>query len=184
MEFSTNRRLAVIVLIVVVCLFSVIGVNGSLAKLSDKIGQGFYDGVENRDGYVEKSIQSHLDNIADAANGLVTLGKSIGIKEADELSAARIALIEGKTVSEKFDSFTKVVSLSETVANGLLLSSRMPVNADALEYYASTVQNAARAIGQLGYNDTVDEYYNKTLRTFPVSLFRPFITADGPEYFR
>ena len=70
MEFSTNRRLAVIVLIVVVCLFSVIGVNGSLAKLSDKIGQGFYDGVENRDGYVEKSIQSHLDNIADAANGL------------------------------------------------------------------------------------------------------------------
>lgn len=184
MEFSTNRRLAVIVLAVAFCLFTFIGVNRSLSDLADKIEQGFYDGVESKDGYTEKSVQSHLDNIIDAANGLVTLGSSGGAPSADKLSEARVSLIESRSVSDKFAGFESVVSLAKSVSDELLLSSRFPVNADALEYYTSTIENAARAISQLSYNDKVDEYYGKTLKTFPVSIFGIFITADGPEYFK
>jgi len=181
MEFSTNRRVALIVLIVSVCLFTVIGVNKSLSKVAADITQGFYDGVENNEGYTEKSIQSHLDNVANAANGLsaILLDKTVG----DTLKVQRNELLNAATLHEKY---TALEAIYNTVSE-ILLSSQLPYDskdADAFSYYISTLTGAYRAIGLLSYNDKVDEYYNRTLKTFPVSILSLVLSPDGPEYFK
>ncbi len=186
MELSTNRRLAAIILAVVICVFSGIGVNRSLSSLSSDIEKTFYDGVYNDgEGYLEKSVQSHLDNKVDAANGLITVDQSPGAPTVvEDLKEARYALMESKTIAEKYAADKLVTECSEKVYDALSAKELTDQQKKMLDYYITTIRGADNAISKLSYNEKVDEYYNKTLKSFPVSVFRFLISADGPEYFK
>ena len=185
MNLSTNRFLAVIVLVCVVVIFTPIGVIRSVSALASDIEEGFYNGVYNdEEGYTEKSIQSHLDNRANAANGLLTLSSQLGITDSayNDLQSARYALIDSVTISDRFSANELIAKHSEEVYD---LISGMELTEDQqqmLDYYMQTLRGAQTAIEGLSYNDTVSEFYDKTLKTFPVSLFSPFLKT-GPEYF-
>ena len=184
MDFSTNRRLAVIILIIVICVFTLVGVNRSLSALASDISKGFYDGVYNdSEGYLEKSIQSHLNNRIDAANGMITMDVPAASDELDALRQARYALMNGETVKDKYEANVLLTECSERAYEALTASSLTDEQATMLGHYISTLRSADKAIEKLSYNDKVDEFYNKTLKTFPVSAFRVLISVDGPEYF-
>ena len=180
MELSTNRSVARIVLIVVLCLFTVIGINRSLKKVASDIEAGFYNGVKNADGYTEKSIQSHLDNVADASNGLASVLADSDTEKA--FQSSRYALLDAKTYHEKYEALTEITDAVEK----LLLSSKIQYTEgteEAFAYYTNTILQAKRAVESLSYNETVSEYYEKTLKTFPISILRLAVLTDGPQYF-
>lgn len=189
MEFTTNRRLAVIILAAVIYIFTFIGVNRSVSSLVSDIRDSFYSGVYNKDeGYTEVSIQSHLDNRIDAANGLCTMasGYSDLSEYVEALKDARYELMNKGTddISGKYSANAALTEASEALYEKLAEMDLSKDEEEMLQYYISTLRGAESAIEKLSYNDEVAEFYEKTLKTFPVSVFVPIISVDGPEYFR
>lgn len=188
MGFTVNRKAAVLILAAVICVFTCIGVNRSVSALAGDIEDSFYNGAENSDGYTEASIQSHLDNRIDAANGLCTMAAQYPDMSgaADGLQNARYELMEKSRddIKGKFQANEKLTQ-SAGVLISLLKSEDLSQDQNQmLDYYISTFEGADSAIEKLSYNSSVDEFYNKTLKSFPVSLFSPVLSVDGPEYFK
>lgn len=186
MDFTTNRRIAVIVLLLVMVFSTFFGVGRSLQKEASDIAGHFESGAYNEEGkYTEKSIQSHLNNRVNAANGLLTLsGQFSGVVPAAEnLSEARLALIGAGTPSEKYAANEDMSVYSEQLCEVLENMALSSDQQEMLDYYISAMRGAQSAIEKLSYNKEVDEFYNRTLRSFPASLFTSFIDIEGPEYF-
>lgn len=188
MGFTVNRKVAVLVLAAVICVFTYIGVNRSVSALAGDIEDSFYTGAENAEGYTEASIQSHLDNRIDAANGLCTMAAQYpGMSDAvNSLQSARYELMEKSRddITGKFQANEKLTESADALVSLLEAQDLSQDQQQMLDYYTSTLEGAENAIGKLSYNTAVDEFYNRTLKSFPVSLFSPLLSVEGPEYFK
>jgi len=190
MDFSTNRKLAVLVLIVSIIAFTFFGAARSIRAESKKVTELFYEGAKNEEGYTEKSIQHHLDNIIDSANGLLTVDGMFSrvLEEAENLKNARVQLMEAENLEDKYLAYIDTVKYAEDVYNILCgsfaasSSSSQKEMREMIDYYITQIRGADNAISKLSYNNAVSSYY-RDISQFPASVFSDLFGIDGPEYF-
>ena len=93
------------------------------------------------------------------------------------IAIRKIAAIFTYAANEDMSVYSE--QLCEVLENMALSSDQQ----EMLDYYISAMRGAQSAIEKLSYNKEVDEFYNRTLRSFPASLFTSFMDIEGPEYF-
>ena len=185
MDISTNRKLASVVLIAAIVIFSLFGASRSLRAEAGRVSDMFYNGAENPDGYAEKSIQYHLDNIVDAANGFLAVDGQFSrtVLSAENLRGARQSLIDAKTLPEKYEAYKNTVSYGKELYGVLSAAELSKDQKQMLEYYNTELLGAANAIDKLSYNREVAQFYNDTTAHFPASFFAGLFKIEGPVYF-
>ena len=173
MEFLKKPKTAVAVLVAVVIVFSLIGVNLSVARQADKVGGVFDERL---------GIGFQLEEQRKAAMSLYSFGAGIDAvsEEYDALRSA--ASLEAETMDEKYEAFLAIGEAYPAFVKKLSESDAQ-YNRDAVESLARTLDGAESAISKSGYNSAVMSFYSDVLGVFPVNVLRPIIFCDMPEYF-
>lgn len=187
MELFKNRKVAAGILALVIILFTILGINRSLWSLSSSIEDLFYDGIYNSDDrYNAPSISSQLDKRINAAMGLITVGNHYEAlaSQTEALRSARIELLDAKTLPAKYAANEKMENTYPELLHALASYSGLSSeDKAAVESYASTLSGAQAVIENSSYNEKVQEYYNETIRAFPLNILNPLVFVDGPDYF-
>ncbi len=182
MSILKKRSAASTVLVVVVLLFTVIGMNRSVARAAAKTEKMFYEGVYLAgDDYTEKSIESQLNNRISAANGLLTLVSDLESLSAETvaLRSAREELIRADTIGKKYDANKKLESAYKALA------SAMPIDiasTSAAKSYLSNLSGAQHVIERSAYNDEAKKT-NDSLIGGVLYPLRFLIFTDFADYF-
>ena len=184
MKALKNRKIAVLISVVVIVLATLFGVNKSLACMSRDIEQMFYDGVYLKsEGYTQPSLDSQLEKISAAALNLATLLQDHPelTSAAEDVLWARRTLLDAESIRYKGRAllwmdgiFTTLVTLAGRMTD---LSER---EVDAVAEYAQTFEGASTFVyGTLApsYNSKVDGFYNER------STIAAFVSNKAPEYF-
>ena len=163
MELLRNRGFALLVAVVVAVSALIIGTNRTSDRYASKIEESFYSGVYiNAENYTQRSIDSHLNNCADAALGLATMMGAYPelADKADELLTARRELLAAESIKQKGlagkltrDRFSQLLDAATSAG----LSKR---DVDAATEFFSTFSGALTAISGSRYNDKVNEYFD------------------------
>ena len=185
MKFLKNRKIAILITVVVAVAATLIGVNRSLSRLSRDIEQMFYDGVylesEKRQ---QQSIDSQIEKISATALNLATLLENHPGLESESASVlnARKDLINAGSIRDKGSALSKL----ENAFNGLVTATdSIPDLGEresaALAEHRKTYDGASIFIeGSLApeYNSKVDDFYRDR------SFFAALISRAAPDYFR
>lgn len=184
MEKLKTRSTATAIAVVIVILATIFGVHRSVNAQVKKAENAFFTGVYLEDeGYYEKSIESQLEQRANAANGILSIAAGIdSIKdETDDLRKARESLLEATKYSAKYNANEKLQKAYEKLLP-VLEKQEFPENmSSALKSYCTTMNGAQTVIERSHYNDSIDEFKHDTLGTFPVSLLKYIAFTDAPE---
>ena len=179
-----KRSTAVLIAVVVILLGTLFGVHRSVNKETAKIDAQFYNGVYLKDAkYTQPSIQSQLDKRADAALGLLSVAHQYVYLDdaAQKLRAAREALLDADTISEKYAANSKLENAWKQVYESLV------AHADdvppSIESYVSTLSGAQGIIEKSDYNNTVNDFRSGTLGAFPINILKHLALVDYPAYF-
>ena len=185
MSVLKNRKIAVLVAVVVIVVATFFGVNASVSRLTGDIERLFFDGVYiESEGYMQPSINSQIAKQADAALNLATLLQIYpGWESASEAGLnARRVLLDAEGISEKsraqHEMEQALVILVEATYRSTELGER---EIDAVAQHWKSYQGASGYIeGTLApdYNNKVDEFYNQ------LSIIAALITGIAPEYYR
>ena len=178
-----NRKIAILVTVVVVVLATFLGVVSSVGNHVRNIEAMFYDGVYlDEEGFTEPGINSHLENSANAALGFsMLMADSVLGAEAEALAAARRELLAADSISEKYtanENMRLSFSVLLTATERLELTDR---EMEAIERYASSFAGAQTAIERSGYNMEVKNYLDDV--SVIAQLFMPFVFASPPQLF-
>lgn len=191
MAFLKKRSTAILVFAVVFILASLFAINRSLGEKAEEVRDQFADGVYDEvAGYKRSSIKSQLDVRAAASQNLISVGSRYAdaAAETSALRTARTELVNGleakkmspkylfaanKSLQEAFDALdVKLRAVS-------LTSSQKTIVADS----ETRMQNAARVIGEAGYNEAVRGFDRKTLSRFPTNFLKTIAFLKEPELF-
>lgn len=186
MELLKKRSTASLILAAVIVVTTILGVHFSLERQAGKIEDMFTDGVYlEKDDYVQPSISSHLDARMNAAVGLAsTASKYPEVKaEEDALREARRELVDAETIGEKYSANSKLEKVWPLLADALSAQQLNETDAEAFEYYSSTLSGAQKAIENSSYNEKVAQYRDGILGAFPISVLRFVSFASEPEFF-
>lgn len=194
MTFLKKQSTAITITVIVAVLFSFIGCSLSLSRQAGKVEDMFTDGVFlEEENYMQPSIQSQLDNSADAVLGLITVCNHYSELqlEAKALAEARQDLLDAKSPNEKYIAYTHYYrtasDLAELLKDGTIITDGELIveltedDYEAFKSYASTITGANGVIEKSEYNKKVTEFI-RTRKTFPANIFGIF--ADEPDYFQ
>ena len=158
MTVLKNRKIAVLITIVVVALTTLISVNRSLMRLSRDIERMFYDGVYlESDGYTQPGIDSQIKKHAEATLGLATTLTNypeLGDR-ADEVLRSRRELLDAGSISDKsicFWAMSRNVHSLIQAASDISLTER---DMEAVSSYSATITGAEEFIKGSAYNQAV-----------------------------
>ena len=184
MTFLTNRRIAVLISVVVAIVATLVAVNRSMTHLSRDIERMFYDGVPlEREGYTQPSIDSQLKKHADATLGLATIlvNYSELHDDAENVLRLRRELLDAESIGEKSLAFLMmsraVYSLSQ-VASEVAMTEQ---DKEALSQYSSTINGAEAFIRDSAYNQTNTARWNERSAIARIICF--FVPVREPEAF-
>ena len=151
MEFFKKRSTAAVILVLVIIVFTVLGINLSAARVVRAAERQFYDGVYIKsEKYTETAIETHLEKKEEAALGLLSL--NYGTKEQQNaLRDARDKLLSARTISEKYAANQALEEAWHPVAEWMTLLSVLPP--ESAKTYVSTLEGAQSAIEKSSYND-------------------------------
>ena len=184
MSVFKDRKIAVLIAVVVIVLATLLGVRGSLSRLSRDIELMFYDGVYmERDGYTQPSIDSQLKRHADATLGLATV--LMGYQEledsAEEVIRLRRVLLEADAIGDKSFAFWNmsryVYSLTQAAAD-VALSER---DLEAVSSYSATITGAEGFIRDAAYNQESNRLWNE--QSFIARIISMLIPIKQPGMF-
>ena len=194
MTFLKKQSTAIAITVIVAVLSSFLGCSLSLSRQAGKVENMFTDGVFlEEENYMQPSIQSQLDNSADAALGLITVCNHYPELQLDAkaLAEARQDLLDAKRPDEKYIAYSHYYrtasDLSELLKEGTVITDGELIieltedDFEAFESYASTIKGANGVIEKSEYNSKVTEFV-RTKRSFPANIFGIF--ADEPDYFQ
>ncbi len=163
---------------------TLIGVHRSVNGETSKIEAQFYNGVYLKaDKYAQPSIQSQLDQRADAALGLIAEAKSYVFASdvTDQLRASREVLLNAETLAEKYEANMGLENAWKQVYE--TLAAHADDLTPAVQKYVSTLSGAQSVIEKSDYNRLATEFRHKTLSAFPVNILKGLAFVDYPEYF-
>jgi hypothetical protein len=179
-----NRRIAILLTVVVAVVATLFGVHRSLTRASRDIERMFYDGIYLKDdGYLRPGINAQLGNMAESALNVATLLQRYPKLEAksESLLSARRELLRAHSIDGKSSACTK---MGEALYD-LLISARdadlAEGDAAAVARYFSDYKGAEIYINFAPYNDKVVEYKNG--KNFIASALGAFMNVKDPGYF-
>ena len=185
MSIFSRRKTAWLLLAAVAVVFTVIGINRSVASQAKKVESSFYTGVyDTAAGYRRPAVDAQLTSRINAALGLVTCCSGVEevAGEADALRAAREALLNAATIEQKYEANRQLESAWLVLASAMQ-EHGMDLSDDAVADYISTLSGAEAMIEQSGYNAGVSAFYETVMGTLPVRMLRFLIFVDMPVYF-
>ena len=182
MKVLAERKIAILITVVVAVAATLFGVQRSLARLSRDLERMFYDGVPH-DGYVEPGIDSHLDDYADSAMRIAMILKGYPelTESADLTLSWRRELLDAVSISDKsftFGRLSSTVYMMTKAAESVDLSQR---DEEALAQFLTTFNGAEAAIKNSRYSQTVSEEWSK--QSAITKILRIFIPARAPGMF-
>lgn len=184
MSSLKKRPTALLIFVAVIIIGTLFGVHRSVNKETAKIEAQFSEGVYLKDEkYTQPGIQSQLDKRADAALGLLTVANKYAFLEdvAQQLRMAREELLDADMIGEKYTANEKLeVAYKQLYETLVAHGDDVPASVDS---YISTLGGAQGVIEKSGYNQTVDDYRNKTLNAFPVNILKNLAFVNYPAYF-
>jgi len=184
MKVFFNRKFAVLICVLVVVLATLLGVRGSLSRLSRDAEAMFYDGVYLKDeGYVQPGIDSHLNKRMDEALNFATLmeGYPELAGDTEALLSARRALKDAASIKGKYSENEKLQRTFLAVADkamGLRLSEG---DRAEVERCLSSFSGAQTAIQNSRYNQQAKSYADSA--SFLVRIIKPFLFVSSPQTF-
>jgi len=184
MRLLGNRKIAVLITIFVIILATLFGIGRSLNRLARDVEAMFYDGVYlERDRFTQPGINSHLENITQAALDCSSVFASHAelSKESEGLMLARRDMLEAGSISEKYAAYEIIVkAFSEFIskANAVELSDR---DFSSVAQYTDTFTGAKGAIESSSYNAKVRSYMDDA--SFIVFFLKPFLFVNPPQAF-
>ena len=189
MAILKNRRIVILIAVVVACLETIFGVYRTSARYTRDIEAMFYDGVYLKDeGYTQPGIDSHLNNAANAALGFATLVEKYhpGLQhQAGELISARREFIAAKSIGEKSSAYSAMSSrfyeLFRAVSENPDIGLPEHVFSEPTIKYVETFSGANSAFSSSEYNVRVSEYLDG--RSFLMRFIGALAPVREPEYF-
>lgn len=184
MKLLKNRKIAIVITVIVVLLATLFGVGRSLNRLAANTERMFYDGVYlEGQGFTQPAINTHLENIAQAALDCASVfaNHSDLYNQSEALRIARREFLDADGISEKFaayvglyDAFTAFFSAVETAG----LSDR---DREIAAQFSSTFSGAVTAISNSEYNDRARNFMDGVSGF--AQLLRPFAFVTPPQVF-
>jgi len=184
MKLLKNRKIAILITVFAIILTTLFGVGRSLNRLAKDVEDLFYDGIYlERDGFTQPGINSHLENITQAALDCSSVFANLAelSKESEGLILARRDMLEAGSISEKYSAyeiikraFSEFISKSDT----LELSDR---DLSSVALYAGTFTGAVGAIESSSYNARVKSYMDDA--SFIVFFIKPILFVNPPQAF-
>ena len=179
-----NRKVAILIAVIVVILATMLGVSRTSSRYTRKIEAMFYDGVYLKDeGYTQPGMYSHIRNCADAAIGLATLmGNHPELAhETGKLIVAQQTLMDAYSLSSINSAYIKMVDsfyVLKSATAGVVISDRETA---AMEQYSNLLTGAQKAMAGSRYNDTVTEYLDG--RCALMQVIGLLVPTKTPHYF-
>lgn len=180
MAFFKNRKVAAILMVVLILGSALGGAKRSLEKLRQEAEQVFYQGADG-DGL---GIQNDLDERAKLAYNLVTVAKRCLPEDRQEITqtlAARDALLYAKDIHEKYRA-----NLELTEATEALYQAMEGLSADDEKFRIrlhTDLQSRNDTISHDPYNRTAEEF-NRKLDAFPANLLGGLTGVKDAPLFR
>ena len=183
MKLLKNRKIAIIITVVVVVLAILFGVTRSLNRLAADIESMFYDGVFLEDqNFTQPALNTHLENLAQAAlDGASFFANHPELSsEADGLRMARRELIDASSFMDKSEAFNNLARAFSDfhLASMIELSDR---DLETRNQFIDTFNGATTAIQNSAYNDVAVSRWNDVSGF--AKLLRPFLPVDPPQTF-
>jgi len=183
MTLLKNRKIAIIITVVVVLLAILFGVTRSLNRLATDIESMFYYGVFLEDqGFTQPALNSHLENLAQATLDSVSIFANHPelSNVAEDLRMARRELIDASNIMDKNEAFHNLdrAFLNFWDASLIELSDR---DLEARNQFIDTFNGATTAIQNSAYNDVAVSKWNNVSGF--AQLLRPFLPVDPPQTF-
>jgi hypothetical protein len=185
MSFLKKKPIALLLTVLVVVVSTLLSVHMKLGSKCQSISDGFYDGVEFN-GYKQKSLDSHLKNVAAYADGLVTIARNYELDTddvEDASDALKLALRysrgDASYIYFEYQELMKAVASLQDHLSRTELSER---DADGVAQYTSSLIGAQSAMESAGYNESVREFLRSYDR-FPSDILGRLAGVQWPEYF-
>jgi len=184
MKILKDRRIAILITIIVVVLATLLGVRGSLVRLSRDAERMFYDGVNlKEEGYTQPGIDSQLRNRMNSALGFASL-----MEKHPELEGAAGALLSARRELLDANSIKGMYSANESMQRAFVellekaekfgLSNK---EREDMERYSATFQGAQTAIRNSHYNQRAQSFMGDA--SILARLMKPFLFVPGPQVF-
>jgi len=184
MRLLKDRKIAILITVFVIVLATLFGVGRSLNRLARDVEAMFYDGIYlERDGFTQPGINSHLENITQAALDCSSMFANHAelSKESEGLMLARREMLEARSISEKYTAYVitqKAFSEFISKVNTVDLSDRDLVS---VALYTDTFTGAMGAIESSSYNTRVRSYMDDA--SFITFFLKPFVFVNPPQAF-
>ncbi len=185
MGFFKKRTGALLLTAIMVLVSTGVSVNVKLGNKIQAVNESFYEGLYSQ-GYPQKGIGAHLDNICTYADGLITIANNYDI-DTEELEYDTEDLKMGRTYSPYsasylyycYDELCGQIDALERLLAARELSER---DAEGVEKYLTNINGAKSAIASSSYNEEVRDFLRRYDR-FPTDLMAELANLDMPEYF-
>ena len=185
MSFFAKKPIALLLAVFLIAGSTFTGAKVAMERDSRKVEELFYSGVET-DGYLHPSIYSQLQKRSEAANGLLSVGRSYELTaECEDLSQARERLSYSSSVSSYYYSDQELEKAFTALQGELEKCALSERDAKAVDTYVSTFSNAGGVIANSGYNEAVRAFYRDVVYQFPAEWFYYNSPSyiDTPDYF-
>ena len=184
----SNPAVAVFLALVLIIASTLISVNIKLGAKSDKVIDGFYDGVKYN-GYVQPSVSSQLKNIMDYAAGLVTIANNYDVSgELIDEAQNQINALRGTMSTSRdnayfiYERYQALIQSVDSLSYALGTQSLSERDQSGVEQYLINITGAMSTIDGSGYNESVRDFYRSYDR-FPANVLGRLAGVDYPTYF-
>jgi hypothetical protein len=184
MELLKNRKIAIVITVIVIILATLFGVNRSLNRLAKNVEAMFYDGIYLEDaGFTQPGISQHLSSIAQAALDITSAFTNHPelSAESDALVLARRELMDASSIAEKYVAYQGIQRSSSELlrkAETVDLSDR---DIDVLSQFQTIFSGATRAIQDSQYNINARSFMESS--SFIAYMLKPFLPVTAPQAF-
>ena len=184
MKHLKNRKIAVLIAVVVIIAATLFGVGRTLSRLSRDIESMFYGGVYlETGGYTQPSIDSQVRKHADATLGLATILTNYSElhDDAEFVLKLRRELLDAEKIGDKSLAFWKMSSYVYSLTQASSAANLSDRDSDAVSQYSSTINGAETFIRGAAYNQAMSLRWNE--QSFITRVISIFIPVREPESF-
>lgn len=185
MALLKNRKFAFPVCIVLMLAVLLIAVHVSGGRAAKKVETLFYEGTNSAGSTNTVAIDDQLTVRADAATGLITVAANYPLlsDDAQALREAKNALLDAKTIPEKYNANEALTAAAETLIAHAASAGLSDRDREGFDGYVQRLQGAQGVIDQNTYNEKVVEFNNGVLNKFPLSILKGITGVKAPAFF-
>ena len=185
MTILKNRKFALLLSIVLMAVVLLLAVHVSGSRAARKVEALFYSGTNSAGSTNTVAIDDQLSVRADAAMGMVSVAVNYPELEqsAQTLRQARNDLLDASTIGEKYTANEALTSAAQKLTDEARSAGLSQRDADGFDGYVQRLSGAQTVIEQNTYNEKVQQFTDKVLDKFPLSVLKGIASVKSPEEF-